>query len=73
MSEETSNYDQIVARVLRLVTRRWWIILGVACAVTVVGIVVLLQIPNHYTSEATLVVVRQQVPERYVVPTATPI
>jgi polysaccharide chain length determinant protein (PEP-CTERM system associated) len=68
LSEETGNYEQILARVLRLVRRRWWIVLGVACTVTVIGIVALLQIPNRYTSEATLVVVRQQVPERYVVP-----
>jgi polysaccharide chain length determinant protein (PEP-CTERM system associated) len=71
LSEETGSNDQIQALVLRLLTKRWWMILAVACGVMVAGIGVLQLLPNRYTSEATLIVVRQAVPERYVVPNST--
>ncbi len=53
-----------------LTRRRWWIVLpfvGVALAT----LVVLSFLPNRYTSTATLLVVQQQVPQRYVVPNST--
>jgi polysaccharide chain length determinant protein (PEP-CTERM system associated) len=40
-----------------------------ATVVTLATVVALYQIPNRYTSEATLLVVPQQVPARYVTPT----
>lgn len=53
-----------------LIRRRWWILLP-ACGITLACLAVIQKLPNHYTSEATLLVVRQQVPERYVVPNST--
>ena len=53
-----------------LTRRRWWILLPFCC-ITVVGIAVLTLLPNRYTSTATLLVVQQQVPQRYVVPNNT--
>ena len=50
--------------------RRWWIVLP-ACVVPLTTVAVLSKIPNRYTSNATLVVVQQQVPQRYVVPNDT--
>ena len=50
--------------------RRWWILLT-ACATTLATIGVVELLPNRYTSEATVLVIQQQVPERYVVPTTT--
>ena len=42
-----------------------------AAAVALTTVAVLSKIPNRYTSNATLVVVQQQVPQRYVVPNDT--
>ena len=50
--------------------RRWWIIVP-ACVAILATLAVLRVLPNRYTSEATLLVVQQQVPERYVVPNST--
>ena len=51
-----------------VVRGRWWILLTGAVA-TLATVAVLYQIPNRYKSEATLLVVPQQVPARYVTPT----
>jgi succinoglycan biosynthesis transport protein ExoP len=69
LPEAESNLNETLGRAYQLlVRRRWWIIFP-ACAVALGTIVVLSRMPNHYNSEATLLVVQQQVPERYVVPT----
>jgi len=69
--EESSSLNETIDRLTRLlIKRRWWILLP-ACTITTLGIAVILKLPNRYTSEATLLVVRQQVPERYVVPNST--
>ena len=61
------DFSQILQFVVR---RRWWILLT-ACATTLATIAVALLLPNRYTSEATVLVIQQQVPERYVVSTTT--
>src|SRR5260370_41891094 len=75
MSEETEEQEQNLGprldRILRLLIQRRWLILTSACTIALPTIVVLFQLPNHYTSDATIVLVQQQVPERYVVPTST--
>jgi polysaccharide chain length determinant protein (PEP-CTERM system associated) len=50
--------------------RRWWILLT-ASATTLATIAFVQLLPNRYTSEATVLVIQQQVPERYVVSTTT--
>lgn len=50
--------------------RRWWAIVP-AAVTALTTLVVLSAIPNRYKSEATLLVVQQQVPQRYVLPTTT--
>ncbi len=50
--------------------RRWWIALT-AVTVTLVTIAVAQLLPNKYTSEATVLVIQQQVPEWYVKSTTT--
>jgi len=68
---EEGSLIESASRLLRiLMRRRWWFLL-VAGATAIGTALVLLQLPNRYTSEATLLVVQQQVPERYVVPTTT--
>jgi polysaccharide chain length determinant protein (PEP-CTERM system associated) len=68
---ETSNIGETLDRFrCILIRRRRWIVgIGVGVALGTVGALSLL--PNRYISEATLLVVQQQVPERYVVPTST--
>jgi polysaccharide chain length determinant protein (PEP-CTERM system associated) len=53
-----------------LIQGRWWILIP-AAVVTVATALVVQALPKRYTSEATLVVVQQQVPERYVTPNST--
>jgi polysaccharide chain length determinant protein (PEP-CTERM system associated) len=66
--EGSLNLDETAARLFEvLARRRWWILLPF-CVVSVATVAALSLIPNRYTSTATLLVVQQQVPQRYVVP-----
>ena len=69
--EDSLNVNESLARLVRLATRRCWWILLPFCCVTLGTIAVLSFLPNLYTSTATLLVVQQQVPQRYVVPNST--
>jgi len=71
MTEDEGDLGERFSSVLRLVNRRRWWVLATACATALVTIGVLLLLPNRYTSEAIVLVVQQQVPERYVTPTTT--
>ena len=68
IEDEESSLGELVARLAGIALRQRWWILGIASAVILGTIAFLLYIPNRYTSEATLLVVQQQVPQRYVVP-----
>ena len=69
MPETESTSSVSLQSVKGMVMRgRWWI-LSTTTVVSLATIAVLYQIPNRYTSEATLLVVPQQVPARYVTPT----
>ncbi len=68
-TEATSNINvEMILGCLR--RRRWWVVLT-AAATALLTLVALGFLPKRYTSEATLVVVQQQVPQRYVVPNST--
>jgi polysaccharide biosynthesis transport protein len=69
--EPELNINETIDRVRHLLLRRRWWIFGPGVAITVATCGVLLLLPNRYTSEATLLVVQQQVPERYVAPNST--
>ena len=56
---------------LGILRRRRWPILIAATLTSLGTLVVLSRIPSRYVSEATLLVMQQQVPQRYVVPTTT--
>src|SRR5262245_3489865 len=71
MPDEEIDLTDTLDLVLGIITRRRWWILLTACGITVVTAAVLWWLPNRYTSEATLLVVQQQVPQRYVVPNST--
>src|ERR1700688_1546728 len=65
---ESSPADTVQRFVGIIVRQRWWILL-ITSVVALGTVAALYQIPNKYTSEATLLVVPQQVPSRYVTPT----
>ena len=69
--EEESNLSETLTNLLGILIRRRWLIILTACNIALATILVLWMLPNRYTSEATLVVVAQQVPQRYVVPNST--
>ena len=71
MPEVEGDLSETLNQVRSAVTRRrWWILLP-ASLTTFATLLVLSRVPNRYTSEATLLVVQQQVPQRYVLPTTT--
>ncbi len=70
-SERESTPDDLIGPLLGMVARHRWWIFGPAFLVPLVAIAVVMYLPDQYTSEATLVVVQQQVSQRYVDPTNT--
>ena len=71
MPETEQSLNETINRALSTFSRhRWWVLLP-ACVATFATLGVLWRIPNRYSSEATLLVVQQQVPQRYVLPTTT--
>jgi protein tyrosine kinase modulator len=68
---EEGDFIETLNRLVGLLLRYRWLIVGTACAITLATLVFLFRLPNRYTSEATILLVQQQVPERYVVPTTT--
>jgi len=71
MAEETQDLTKTIRSVLGVALRRRWWILASTCLVSTGVALGSLVLPNRYTSEATILVVQQQVPERYVVPNTT--
>lgn len=69
--EQETDSSQLAAQILDLVIRRRWLIAGTICGIVSATIAVIFQIPNRYTSEATIIIDAQKVSERYVVPTTT--
>jgi succinoglycan biosynthesis transport protein ExoP len=69
--EEQPNLNETVSRLVGMLTRQRWRILTPFCFISLATIGVLWLLPNRYTSAATLLVVQQQVPQRYVVPNST--
>jgi succinoglycan biosynthesis transport protein ExoP len=71
LPESEDNLNQTLAQALNVAIRhRWWILLP-AVVTTFATLILLSLIPNRYSSEATLLVVQQQIPQRYVLPTTT--
>jgi polysaccharide biosynthesis transport protein len=68
---EEDDLGQTLQNALGLLKRRWPWIVGVGTLTALATIFVSLRLPNSYKSEATVLVVQQQVPERYVTPTTT--
>lgn len=71
MEDRDQSIGEIISWFLGVITRRRWSIILSTVIITLVAAVVVLRMPDEYTSDATLVVVRQQVSQRYVDPTST--
>ena len=69
MPETESSPSKPLSRIWGIVVRGRWCILLTGAVVTLATVAALYRIPNRYRSEATLLVVPQQVPARYVTPT----
>lgn len=69
--ETEANPTEAIGKITGIAKRRWVSIVAIACAVAIATDALLILLPNRYTSEATLLVVQQQVPERYVTPTTS--
>src|SRR6202022_314959 len=66
-----TSLSETLNRILGAVARYRWLVLIPASLTTFVTLFALSWTPNRYTSEATVLVVQQQVPQRYVLPTST--
>lgn len=71
MAEQESGLLEKLPLVLGALARRRWVIIGCATMVPLIAVGVVFQLPDEYTSDATLIVVRQQVSQRYVDPSNT--
>jgi succinoglycan biosynthesis transport protein ExoP len=69
--EQQSSLNEFLLRITAVVTRRRWWILAPFCIVSLATVAYLMTLSDQYTSTATLLVVQQQVPQRYVVPNST--
>ena len=69
--DDELNVKETIGWVLNIAVRRRWFILVSFCAVPLAAIAFVLWLPDRYTSDATLVVIHQQVSQRYVEPTMT--
>jgi polysaccharide biosynthesis transport protein len=69
--ETESSLAETLGWILRILRTRKLLILGTAAAIAVATAAVLPLIPQKYTSEAMVLVVKQAVPERYVIPTSS--
>ncbi|MGJ5813860.1 Wzz/FepE/Etk N-terminal domain-containing protein [Paludibaculum fermentans] len=70
-SEKENNPNELIGPLLGMIARyRWWIIAS-AFIVPLAAIAAAFLLPDRYTSEAALVVVQQQVSQRYVDPMNT--
>ena len=68
MPEPEADIRETLSRLAGILERRLLLIMLTASSVALAAIAVLQTIPNRYTSIAALLVVQQQVPQRYVVP-----
>jgi polysaccharide chain length determinant protein (PEP-CTERM system associated) len=71
MTEAEDAPGATLSQIRGIVTRgRWWILLA-TCATTIVSITIAYLLPARFTSEATLLVVQQQVSQKYVTSAST--
>lgn len=70
-AEPDVSVVQTIAQTWGAVKRRRWWLLTSSCCIPIAVVVVALKLPNKYVSQATLLLVQQQVSQRYVEPDST--
>ncbi len=71
MPNKTPEFSETLERMIAIARRRrWWFLITTSAVATGVALGSFL-IPNRYSSESTILVQQQQIPERYVVPNST--
>lgn len=71
MPEQNQDLSKTIQQFKGIALRRRWWVIASTCVVACVVALGSLLLPNKFTSESTILVVQQQVPERYVVPNTT--
>ena len=66
MTEPESNLGETIERLIGTLQRRRWWILSIGCIVPIAVAAVAVKLPDKYVSQATLLVVQQQVSQKYV-------
>ena len=69
--EAQTGLDEKIEWVIGVVRRRRWWILSASCCIPIAVVAVTMQLPDKYVSRATVLVVQQQVSQRYVEPDST--
>ena len=70
-AEPEVSIVQTIAQIWVVVKRRRWWVLTSSCCIPIAVVVVALKLPDKYVSQATLLLVQQQVSQRYVEPDST--
>ena len=68
LSEPENGIHMTIGRITGLIRRQRWPLMLVSSGISLAAIAVVLRLPDRFTSEATLMVVQQQVSQRYVEP-----
>ena len=69
MPEQDVSLDQSLNKVLGIaLRRRWWVLITAAVVTVSTCVAASFLLPDRYESKATILVVRQDVPDRYVTP-----
>src|ERR1700733_14184093 len=71
-AEPEVSLVQTIAQTWGAVKRRRWLLLASSCCIPIAVVVVALKLPDKYVSQATLLLVQQQVSQRYVEPDSAP-
>ena len=64
--ESSPDLNEAIRRIVGIVVRRRWAILSLSCLIPIAVVVVAMKLPDSYVSRATLLVVQQQVSQKYV-------
>lgn len=70
-SSPAGQIEVSIQHYLRVIVRRWWLVLGVFVLVTIGTVIFTSRLPDVYSSETVILVDPQKVPETYVRSTVT--
>ena len=64
--EETYILTEVIARIAKIIARRRWWILSSGSSIPIAIVTLAMALPNRYVSQATLLLIQQEVSSRYV-------